>query len=247
MALLPFTWGFQRKHKHWATHRYQLFDNANWKWSPNVHIWASSVSITQDNFSNLAHKDVDASESSFGMFALVNRATGQHQQASKLPFSIHSVFNLTEYGVYVHFHLCDGVVEMVWNLCATHHTLSSVTKPISNYPYKPSPRIQSGQAPVTQFGSSYQISKKIVSLAKSSKQAKNKIWGNNLDSFLILLKGIWQNIICFTGFNDFFNILFFSSAFDLQRQLLALIDSLGEFLGTHIAQSQGGLAFRNLS
>lgn len=140
------------------------------------------MSVTQDNFFNCTHKDVDGSECAFGMFALVNCATGQLQKASKLPFSIHSVFNFTEYGVYIHFHHCDGVVEMVWNVHVSHRTLPLVTKTTADHPYKHSSTIEAGQAPMTRFGSSCQNLKKIVSMAKSLKEAK-KIWGTNWTQF----------------------------------------------------------------
>lgn len=113
------------------------------------------------------------------MFGLANCTTGRLLRASKAPFSIHSVFSFPEYGVLVHFHRCDGVVEMVWNVRVLHHTLRSVTKTTPQHPSKPCSIIPACRAPVTRFGSSCQISKKIVSLSASLRKVQEV--GGGLD------------------------------------------------------------------
>lgn len=155
------------------------FDQRTWRRDPNARVWASSMSVTRDNFCNRPHQDIDASECAFGMFALANRTNGRLVRSGDFPLDIHAVFSFPEYGVFVLFHRCDGVVEMVWNVRVLHNTLRSVTKCTPEHHSKPLSTIPAWRAPITRFGSSCQISKKIVSLSASLRKVQEV--GGGLD------------------------------------------------------------------
>ncbi|EGF98835.1 uncharacterized protein MELLADRAFT_113183 [Melampsora larici-populina 98AG31] len=53
--------------------RVPSFESPAWESSANSQVWASSVTITRDNFHNKPHCDRDATPYAFGMFAQVNR------------------------------------------------------------------------------------------------------------------------------------------------------------------------------
>ncbi|EGG01865.1 uncharacterized protein MELLADRAFT_66770 [Melampsora larici-populina 98AG31] len=74
-----------------------------------------------------------------------------------------------DYSVGINFDECNGVVEMVWNTQVKHFTLKSSTKNGLGRKIPPS------KAPLTRFGSSCQVSSKLVNMGKALMLKKEKM------------------------------------------------------------------------
>lgn len=94
------------------------FEDIEWQYTQNGKVFASNLVVTCDGFYNEAHVDKDRTRYSFGMFCLANRKTGRpHEKAkeSNLGHVEGSTFCVEEFGIFVPFDLCEGVIEMIWD------------------------------------------------------------------------------------------------------------------------------------
>lgn len=135
------------------------FHDVKWQYTQNGKVFASNLVVTCDGFYNEAHVDHDRTRYSFGMFCLANRKTGRPHEKGKennLGDSKGSTFRVKEYGIFVPFYLCEGVVEMIWDTTIPHYTTESQS-------FKPDGSVTKHKlCQVTRYGSSCQISESLV-------------------------------------------------------------------------------------
>ncbi|KAG0139244.1 hypothetical protein CROQUDRAFT_55001 [Cronartium quercuum f. sp. fusiforme G11] len=135
------------------------FSNPKWKDTPNSLVWASSLSVTQDEFQNKAHKDQDFSSFAFGFFSHVICSSWKIYKKADNPALDNvqgATFMIDDYNTEIFFDECDGVVEIIWQADINHHSTESTTHTPEGT------RIDAKVASVTHFGCSAQISKKLV-------------------------------------------------------------------------------------
>ncbi|EGG03614.1 uncharacterized protein MELLADRAFT_90014 [Melampsora larici-populina 98AG31] len=121
------------------------FADPTWAESPNANVVGSSIVCTRDGFNNNPHRDHDASAYAYGLFARINRLTGELHWVSKSDYlgDVEGCrFIIDEYHVEVLLDACDGVVETIWALG-----------------WMP---IHPRDSPITRFGCSLQINKSLV-------------------------------------------------------------------------------------
>lgn len=92
------------------------FDHLEWAETPNGQVFASNLTVTTD-FHNKSHFDKDRSRYAFGIFACVDRKTGEPHvvegQSEKGELA-DAAFISSKFGVEVSFDIC-GTTELVWD------------------------------------------------------------------------------------------------------------------------------------
>ena len=142
--------------------------------SPNSKVFGSNIVVTFDEFANKKHKDKDASKYSFGLFTLIDRATGELYSRGRTASrgnSIGARYVLDDYNLDVNLDSSDGVIEILWNSRVNHHTSPSKTYNQFNEQVPPE------SAEITRFGCSCQISQALVNRlekVKIEQQAMNE-------------------------------------------------------------------------
>lgn len=92
------------------------FDHTEWEETPNGKVFASNLVVTTD-FRNESHVDHDRSRYSYGIFACVDRKTGEPHVVDGPSTKGHLAeagFMSPKFGVEVCFDLC-GTTELVWD------------------------------------------------------------------------------------------------------------------------------------
>ncbi|KAH9807047.1 hypothetical protein DFH28DRAFT_1140590 [Melampsora americana] len=139
------------------------FADTTWSESPNANVVGSSIVCTRDGFNNNPHRDKDASQYAHGLYARINRTTGQlHSVAESdhLGDIVGCKFILDEYHYEVVLDSCDGVIESCWASDELHHTSESTAYDEGWVP------IPHRDSPITRFGCSLQINKALVKRIK---------------------------------------------------------------------------------
>lgn len=142
----------------WKGLGYPSTQNTSGQITSNGNIFASSIAVTRDNFYNRPHRDKDASHHVFGLFALINRKTGRlmNSDTPHVGCIVGATFCLQEYDAGVSFDMCNGVTEVSWASQVPHFTIQSTTY---NGKMK---KIDPKKSGITRFGSSAQISAKLL-------------------------------------------------------------------------------------
>ena len=133
--------------------------NASFYVSPNSKVFGSNIVVTCDEFVNKKHKDRDSSKYAFGLFSLVDRATGElYQRGLTAPRgnTLGARFILDDYNVDVNLDASDGIIEILWNSQIHHRTSASKTYDVDHK------EISVETAEITRFGCSCQISQALV-------------------------------------------------------------------------------------
>ncbi|EGG00995.1 uncharacterized protein MELLADRAFT_92839 [Melampsora larici-populina 98AG31] len=176
--------------------------------SPNAKVFGSNIVVTCDQFVNKKHKDKDCSKYVFGLFGLVDRASGRlYQRGKTAPRGtiMGGRFVLNDYNVDVNLEASDGVIEMIWNSQVHHQTTASKTFNADAMQVAPE------DAEITRFGCACQISQALVNRLDNVKALRSEMseedWVTHQSSVLtgykeqahkkmkaLALKlGIWQD------------------------------------------------------
>ncbi|EGG01036.1 uncharacterized protein MELLADRAFT_92771 [Melampsora larici-populina 98AG31] len=176
--------------------------------SPNSKVFGSNIVVTCDEFVNKKHKDRDSSKYAFGLFSLVDRATGKlYQRGLTAPRgdTLGARFILDDYNVDVNLDASDGVIEMLWNSQIHHRTSASKTYDVDHK------QISVETAEITRFGCSCQISQALVNRLDKVKALRSTMSEEDWDTYqasvltgykeqahkkmkaLAIKYGIWQN------------------------------------------------------
>lgn len=140
--------------------------------SPNAQVFGSNITVTFDEFANKKHKDRDASKYAFGFFGLIDRATGEfYHRGSTAPRgnTLGARFVLDDYNFDINLDATDGIIEMLWNSQAHHHTTPSRTYD-SN-----SKQIPPQEAEITRFACSTQIAQGLVNRLDKVKSMRSEM------------------------------------------------------------------------
>lgn len=135
------------------------FADTTWRESPNANVVGSSIVCTRDGFNNNPHRDNDATQYAHGLFARINRMTGQLHCVNESEYMgdiVGCKFILDQYHCEVVLDSCDGVIEACWASDELHHTSESTA---FDEGWQPIPHRDS---PITRFGCSLQINKSLV-------------------------------------------------------------------------------------
>lgn len=154
------------------------FDDVEWQHTPNGMVFASNIAVSCDGFANRIHIDRDHTRYAFGLFSLINRATGQpcSKEDAKGLGSVRGLYFVVKaFGVKVALSRCNGLYEILWDSKIPHYTLTSES---FNENGK---SVKAEACKVTQFGSSCQISKTLVDriqlLQKEKERMSPAAWG----------------------------------------------------------------------